>query len=248
MVLLLTLPMGRALLAQDADEQKLIELTNQARAEAGLKPVAWDANLAAAARAHAEQMAREPQISHQYPGEAELSARAAQAGALFSLIAENVAQGTSPGQIHGAWMQSQGHHDNLMNANIDHIGVAIVRARGSLYAVVDFTRSVTAIAPAGVETKVGAILTEKGLTLQDGAGARQYCALNDGDSGAALGLHARFLMRWQSPDLSSLPPKLEQALASGAYKQASVGACTPKGGGAAGGPVFSGYRVAVLLF
>src|SRR5450432_2074915 len=106
LALLLALLFCGALWAQDADEQKLMDLTNQARAEKGLKPVAWDAPLATAARAHAEQMAREPQISHQYPGEADLSARAAKAGAHFSLIAENVAQGTSPGQIHGAWMQS----------------------------------------------------------------------------------------------------------------------------------------------
>jgi Cysteine-rich secretory protein family len=240
--------LAQVALAQDADEQRLLDLTNQARAEGGLKPVAWDASLAAAARAHAELMSKEPEISHRYNGEQDLSARAAQAGAHFSVIAENVAQGTSPGQIHGSWMQSQAHHDNLMNANIDHVGIAIVRARGALYAVVDFTRSVDALKPTEVESKVGAILTGKGLTLADSAGARQYCALEDGSPSAALGLKARFMMRWQSSDLSSLPPKLEQTLAGGGFKQVSVGACAPKGGGAAGAPVFSGYRVAVLLF
>jgi hypothetical protein len=236
---------------EDADAaHRLVELTNEARAQAGLKPVVWDANLAAAAQAHAELMARQAEISHQYPGEADLSLRAASAGAKFSEIAENIAQGRTPGQIHGAWMQSQMHHDNLMNANIDHIGVGVVAARGTLFAVVDFSKAVESLSREQVEATVGKILAEKGLTLMpDASGARKYCELDDSVSGESLKLGARFLMRWQSADASKLPPQLEQRIAAGGFKQAAVGSCAPHGSGAvAGGPVFSGYRVAVLLF
>jgi hypothetical protein len=147
-------------------------------------------------------------------------------------------------------MQSQVHHDNLMNANIDHIGVALLRAHGTLYAVADFTKSVASLGPEQVEATVGKLLTTKGLTLMpDATGARKYCELNDGESSESLGLKARSLMRWQSADATKLPPQLEQQLASGQFKQAAVGACAPKGSGTtAGGPVFSGFRVAVLLF
>jgi hypothetical protein len=195
-------------------------------------------------------MAGQKELSHRYEGEADLPERAAKAGARFSVIAENIAGGTSPGQIHGAWMQSQVHHDNLMNANIDHIGVALVRAHGTLYAVADFSKSVASLSPEQVETTVGKLLVAKGLTLMpDASGARRYCALNDGESSESLGLKARSLMRWQSSDAAKLPPQLEQQLASGKFKQAAVGACDAKGGGSvAGGPVFSGFRVAVLLF
>jgi Cysteine-rich secretory protein family len=236
--------------AQDSDERRLVDLTNEARTQAGLKPVVWDGNLAAAAHAHAVLMSQQDEISHRYPGEADLPERAAGDGAHFSVIAENIASGTSPGQIHGAWMQSQVHHDNLMNANIDHIGVALVPAHGTLYAVADFTKSVASLTPEQVEVSVGKVLSEKGLTLMPNASdARRYCSLNDSESGASLGLKARFLMRWQSADASKLPPELEQRIASGQFKQAGVGACAPHGSSAvAGGPVFSGYRVAVLLF
>jgi hypothetical protein len=37
-------------------------------------------------------------------------------------------------------------------------------------------------------------------------------------------------------------------VAGGQFKQAAVGSCPAQGGGSSGGPVFSGYRVAVLLF
>ena len=242
---------SRAVLAQSEDEQKLVDLTNQARTEKGLKRVVWDANLAAAAHAHAVMMSENKELSHQYDGEPDVAKRTASAGAHFSEVAENIAAGTSPGQIHGAWMQSQVHHDNLMNANVDHIGVALVRAHGTLYAVADFSQSVSSLDPPQVEEKVGAAIKAKGLTLiTEGEaleGARKYCALEDGVSGAGLNLKAGFLMRWQNSDISQIPQQLEQALSSGKFKQAAVGACAPKGASSSG-PVFSGYRIAVLLY
>jgi len=233
--------------AQQPDEQRLVDLTNEARAEGGQKPVAWDPALAKAALAHAQLMAQEREISHHYIGEQDLPERAAKAGAHFSTIAENIAMGTSPGQVHGAWMQSQGHHDNLMNSNVDHIGVAIVRARGALFVVADFSQAVEAMSPEQVESTVGKMLTSKGLTLvADAASVRHYCAQEGKSDGNVEGAKPRFLMRWQNSDLSKLPPQLEQAAASGQFQQASVGACPTQQGG--NGQVFSGYRVAVFLY
>jgi len=235
--------------AQQPGEHMLVDLANKSRAEAGLPPLAWDESLAAAARAHAQLMASQGQISHRYQGEADLGQRAAQAGAHFSLIEENIAMGYSPDTIHNSWMHSQGHHDNLLNPKIDHIGVALVQVRGELYAVADYSQAVEALTQAQVEAKVGAMLRSCGLTLatdQTGqTAARQYCAQDSG--GAGGGPKAQFLMRWQSADISKLPPELESRIASGAFHQASVGACAPKGN-TDSGPVFSGYRVAVLLY
>ena len=248
-LLLMGSVVGSAAMAQSADERRLVDLTNEARADTGLKPVAWDAALAAAAHAHAVLMSQESELSHRYSGEADLPERAAGAGAHFSVVAENIAVGYSAGQIHGAWMQSKVHHDNLMNANIDRIGVAVVAAQGKLYAVEDFSKGVSQMTEAQVEATVGKVIADKGLTLMpDADGARKYCALADGASGAGLGLKARFLMRWQSADIGRLPPQLVTALESGQFKQAAVGACAAQGSSGGGAPVFSGYRVAVLLF
>jgi Cysteine-rich secretory protein family len=234
---------------QSPDEQKLVELTNEARAQGGLKPVVWDAQLAVAARAHAQMMAQQPEISHQYAGEADLATRAGKAGAKFSVIAENIAMGTSPGQIHGAWMVSQAHHDNLMNANVNRVGVSIVPARGALFAVVDFSEGVDSMTDAQVEDAVGKAIAAKGLTLMsDASGARAYCALQDRKTSASLGLNARFLMRWQAPDIAKLPPELEKAIGGGQFKQAAVGACPAHDAGGGSGAAFTAYRVGVLLF
>jgi len=234
---------------QSPDEQKLVDLTNEARAQGGLKPVAWDPELATAARTHAQLMVEQQAISHQYPGEEDLATRAEKAGAKFSVIAENLAMGTSPGQIHGAWMVSQAHRDNLMNANVNRIGVSIVPARGALFAVVDFSEGVDSMSQTQVEDVVGKGIAAKGLTLMsDATGARKYCALAQGVSSASLGLNAHFLMRWQAPDIAKLPPELEKALSSGQFKQAAVGACPATDVGGGSGAAFTAYRVGVLLF
>ena len=72
-------------------------MTNAARSEQGLAPLQWDDSLAQAARAHADLMLQTGQFSHQVSGEADLSVRAAQAGAHFQAIAENIAEGTQCG-------------------------------------------------------------------------------------------------------------------------------------------------------
>jgi uncharacterized protein YkwD len=235
--------------AQGEEERKLVDLTNEARSEAGLQPLRWDAALAAAAHAHAVLMASEGPISHRYGGEQDLPERAAKAGAHFSLIEENIAVGPSPAQIHNGWMHSLAHHDNLLNAQINRVGVALVSAKGVLYAVADYAQGVQSQTTEQVEANVGKVIQGRGLTLlSDGGGARYYCAQEGNSAGGTGGAKkARFLMRWQSAEITKLPPQLEEAIRSGQFKQASVGACDTKGSGS-GGPTFSGYRVAVLLY
>ena len=248
LVLLIALT-GINLQAQNQGEKSLLDLANQARTDAGLKPLAWDAGLAAAAHAHAVRMAAEGPISHRYGGEPDLAQRAAGAGAHFSLIEENIAIADSPLHVHESWMKSPAHHDNLLNPKIDRIGVALISAHDVLYAVADYAQGVASMSAADVEASVGKVIAEKGMALlPDPSAARQYCA-QEATSGKSqtTGMKPRFLMRWQSADITNLPPQMAQALSSGQFKQASVGACAPQGNGS-GAPVFSGYRVAVLLY
>lgn len=227
-------------------EQALVTLTNQERSDAGLKPLTWDPALAAAAKAHAERMAQEGELSHRYGNEPDLAQRAAGTGAHFSMIEENIAVGDTPFHVHQGWMKSQAHHDNLLNAQIDRIGVAIVPAHGVLYVVADYAQGVAQANAAETEAAVGKVLEAKGLKLKaDGvADARTYCASDE--QAKQKQIYARFLMRWQSADVSKLPPPLEEKIASGVYQEAAVGSCPAQGEN--GAPVFSGYRVAVLLY
>jgi hypothetical protein len=240
---------NHAMYAQDDREKSLLELANQARQEAGLKPLIWDASLGTAAHAHAVRMSTEGPIAHRYGGEPDVAERAASAGAHFSLIEENIAVGDTAFHVHQQWMKSPPHHENLMNPRIDRIGVALVPTKGVLYAVADYAEGVAVMSMEQVEESVAKVVASQGIkVLPDGSEARQYCAQEgSSDKTTDQGSRPRFLMRWQSAEITKLPPQLAQALASKQFWDATVGACEPQGNGA-GKPVFSGYRVAVLLY
>jgi hypothetical protein len=223
---------------------QIVALANQARADSGAAPLQWDEALAAAARQHCLRMAAEGPISHQYAGEPDVSARAAQAGARFSLIEENVAIGPTPAAIHNEWMHSPPHRENLLNPDVDRVGVALA-SRGVLYAVADYERAVPLRSQTQVEAAIAAQLQAKGIVvLRDATLARAACTMDRGFPDSKSGPQPRFVMRWQDAEISHLPDSLINRLATGEYRSASVGSCPPQGQQGA----FTAYRVAVLLY
>jgi len=231
--------------AVQAEARQIVELANQARARAGAGPLKWDAALAAAARRHCMRMAEEGVISHQYADEEEISERAARAGAHFSVIEENVAVAPDPVSIHEAWMRSAGHRRNLLNPQVDHVGVAVVAGRHGLYAVADYSHAVPVLTQAEVESAVAGLVRASGITiLRDATLARAACAEDAGLPHPASGARPRFVMRWQNGELNELPEDLTESLASGKYARAAVGSCPTQGVE----DNFTAYRVAVLLY
>jgi hypothetical protein len=221
---------------------EIVELANQARAANGAGPLHWDPALGEAAREHCLRMAAEGPISHRYGDEPDLTERAGKAGAHFSLIEENVAVGPTPAEIHDEWMHSPGHRTNMLNPDVDRVGVAVVASRGVLYAVADYERGVTAMTATQVEAAVAHLMRGKSVTLlSDPVDARAYCA---GNKSTKVGNQPGFRMLWQDSDLSKLPPALLAHLASGQYRQAAVGSCPVQNVEGS----FTTYRVAVLLY
>jgi uncharacterized protein YkwD len=224
--------------------EQLFALGNQARAAQGIQPLKWDPALAAAALNHCARMAAEGPISHQYTGEPDLSERAGQAGAHFSLIEENVAMGAYPVSIHQAWMNSQGHRENLLNPQVDRVGVAVVMRGNSMYAVADFGRAVSVLTPDQVETTIASLMQANGVTAHgNSSGARLACAQDHGLPVSLDNRRPEFIMRWQDSALDRLPDALLERIATGKYHEAAVGSCpSPSADG-----TFTVYRVAVLL-
>jgi uncharacterized protein YkwD len=230
---------------QPAKAEQLFAMANATRAEEGRGRLVWDQELAEAAMKHCMRMAAEGPISHRYNGEPDLSARAGEAGAHFSLIEENIAVGGYPGSIHQGWLNSPGHRANLLNAEIDHVGIAVVAAQGVLFAVADYARAVPVLSQSQVEARVGSLLRGHGLSLvRDTTDARAACRLDHGLPSLAGTSSPEFVMRWQDANLDQLPPRLIENLDSGRYRHAAVGSCPPRG--AEG--TFTVYRVAVLLY
>ncbi|MGA2202893.1 MAG: CAP domain-containing protein [Terriglobales bacterium] len=122
-------------------ERELFAAVNQARRAQGLTPLRWDESLAAAARRHAEAMAEHGSAQHGFEGEPSLSARVKQAGAHFSWLSENVIQGPSPEFIHTQFMKSPPHRANILDRDMDSIGVGVVEQGTQLFVVEDFSQA-----------------------------------------------------------------------------------------------------------
>ena len=189
-------------------------------------------------------MAGEGPLSHQYAGEPDLSVRAGQAGAHFSLIEENIAVGPQPSTIHQAWMNSPGHRENLLNPGVDRVGVAVVARGNQLYAVADFGHAVPVLTQEQVEAKVAHMVQASGVAAHGSSeGAREACSLDHGLPASLDNGRPEFIMRWQDAELDRLPGALLDRIATGKYHEAAVGSCPVQ----SAETTFTVYRVAVLL-
>jgi uncharacterized protein YkwD len=122
-------------------ERGLFDAVNRERHQQGLATLKWDDALAGAARKHAEQMAEQRTLSHQLPGEPSLSARVAQAGVRHSWLSENVAEGTGASDIHDQFMKSANHRANILDSDMDTVGIGVAESGGKWYAVEDFCKA-----------------------------------------------------------------------------------------------------------
>jgi uncharacterized protein YkwD len=108
-----------------ADEQRLLDLTNAARAESGLPALVVSRRLARAARLHSGNMAAKGQMSHDLDGQS-FSDRIQQTGYTSRAGAENVAASqATPDEAIQSWLNSPGHRVNMLGSQFTQIGVGI---------------------------------------------------------------------------------------------------------------------------
>ncbi|MCX5243100.1 CAP domain-containing protein [Streptomyces prunicolor] len=115
-------PLTAGNLARTAD--RVVESTNAERARAGLRALAVDPLLGAAAQAHSTDMVARAFYSHTSPDGSQPWDRAAAAGARRRTIGENIACGqrTATEVVEG-WMNSPGHRANILKPDFTHIGI-----------------------------------------------------------------------------------------------------------------------------
>ncbi|MCL7378497.1 CAP domain-containing protein [Streptomyces sp. 35G-GA-8] len=103
---------------------EVLSLTNAERTRAGLRPLADDRELAAAAQAYSADMAARAFYSHTSPEGLAPWDRAAAAGAAHRGIGENIACGQrDPREVVQGWMDSPGHRANILKPDFTHLGV-----------------------------------------------------------------------------------------------------------------------------
>src|SRR5690625_1038719 len=108
-------------------EQQVVDLTNAERQKQGLAPLQIDKTLSKVARVKSQDMAGNSYFSHQSPTYGSPFDMMQQFGVSYRAAGENIAKGQqSPEQVVNAWMNSEGHRANILNANFTHIGVGHV--------------------------------------------------------------------------------------------------------------------------
>ena len=104
--------------------QKVLDLTNGHRRQAGLKPLRLNEKLSSAAQAHSESMADDDFFSHTGQDGSTPFDRIRSEGYQYKTAAENIAAGYStPKSVVNAWMNSPGHRGNILNGNFREIGI-----------------------------------------------------------------------------------------------------------------------------
>jgi uncharacterized protein YkwD len=222
-------------------EQYLFAAANEERVNQGLPPLRLDRVLTEASAFHAREMAEHADISHQFAGEPDLAERGATVGAHFSLISENVGEAPTSVIIHDLWMHSPHHRANLLDPNVDSIGIAIVTRNDQLYAVEDFASTVETLSLTDQEHTVANVIAQSGLLVAETTtDARQTCTMSTGYAGSR---QPWYIMRYTAASLDQIPSQLKMRLTSGKYHQAVIGACNVNRKSP-----FTAYNIAVLLY
>jgi uncharacterized protein YkwD len=109
------------------------------------RPLQWDARLAAVARAHSEEMARNHFFAHTGIDGSEPSMRVSRAGIQWRATGENIAKVDTVAGAEAAFMNEPkfqpNHRGNILNPDYTHVGVGVARgANGMLYITQEFAQ------------------------------------------------------------------------------------------------------------
>ncbi len=124
----LDLPSDLQLSADAVAERQMLDLLNEERSAAGLRPLIWDDRLLPVARQHSEEMFKLKYFAHQSPVSGSPFDRLKTAGITYSRAGENLAYAQSVSVAHRGLMQSPGHRENILRPEFTHIAIGVVSA------------------------------------------------------------------------------------------------------------------------
>lgn len=118
---------GTAVVDEHPNVQKIIDLVNKEREKAGVAPLTKSAILCDAAAVRAKEIATS--FSHTRPDGRSYKTALEEAGLTLRGTGENVAMGYStPESVMNAWMESEGHRNNILLDRYTAIGVGYYKA------------------------------------------------------------------------------------------------------------------------
>jgi uncharacterized protein YkwD len=110
------------------DVDRARDLINGYRQSKGLKPLKLNTSLTEAAKNHSRDLAKWDRISHYGSDGSNPWDRVKRTGYNAKLAAENVGTGqVSIDEVMKGWQESAGHNKNLLLADAEHMGIALVQ-------------------------------------------------------------------------------------------------------------------------
>ena len=107
------------------EEQKMLDLINGERSKVGVAPLKADTKLMEVAKIKADDMVKNNYFSHTSPTYGSPFDMLKKFGVTYRTAAENLAGNSSVEAAHNALMQSEGHRKNILNPNLNYIGIGI---------------------------------------------------------------------------------------------------------------------------
>lgn len=107
-------------------EQRMLDLVNQERAAAGLKPLAPDPELTEVARRHSADMFARGYFAHDTPEGVTPFDRMRAANVRFLTAGENLALAPTIPVAHTGLMNSPGHRANILRSEFGRVGIGVM--------------------------------------------------------------------------------------------------------------------------
>ena len=134
------LPTKYPITVQASPEQKILELMNAKRTEAGLEPLTLDNTLVQVARYKSNNMIQNNFFDHTNPDGTKWTNWLQTIGYKYTTTGENIAYNTSdPVELFNQWWNSPGHRANMMNASYSKVGIGVVYGNGKYMGTQEFS-------------------------------------------------------------------------------------------------------------
>lgn len=118
-----------------AFQKEVTDLVNLERTNIGLKPLKLNEELSNVATIKSQDMINKNYFDHNSPTYGSPFDMMKKFGISYRSAGENIAMGQrTPKEVVTAWMNSEGHRKNILNANFTEIGVGVAKkSNGSIY-------------------------------------------------------------------------------------------------------------------
>jgi uncharacterized protein YkwD len=134
------LPTKYPITIQVTAENKILQLMNSKRAQAGLSPLTMNSTLRQVARYKSDHMIQYNYFSHTTPQGTMWINWLQRLGYRYTTTGENIAYNTyDPVALFTQWWNSPGHRANMMNPSYHRVGIGVIKGAGKFMGTQTFS-------------------------------------------------------------------------------------------------------------